>query len=216
MELEKAILSRRSIRKYSDRLVEKEVIEQIIEAGIWAPSACDVQGWRFIVIDDKSILNNIVDNGAATFLRNANQAIVVVYDNRSDNVEYSDHIQSASACIENMLLMATSLSVGTCWVNFLPSKSKLRKILQIPSCYDPIALICLGYYDQQINERARKYRKEEIIFWNKFNSTVEVPDGKNITLNIKRLIRKVYFSLPLPLKKRLSSILDKKEKKFDN
>lgn len=216
MELEKAIITRRSIRKYSNRLVEKEVIEKIIEAGTWAPSACNVQGWRFIVIDDKSILNNIVNNGAATFLRNINQAIVVIYDNRSDNTEYSDYIQSASACIENMLLMATSLSVGTCWVNFLPSKSKLRKLLQIPPCFDPIALISLGYYDQELNERARKYEKEEIISWNKFNAAGESFGRNNISLNIKRLVRKIYFFLPITLKKKMSFILDKKEKKFDN
>lgn len=215
MELENAILTRRSIRKYTDTPVEKEVIEKIINAGMWAPSACNVQGWRFIVIDDKKLLNDIVDNGAATFLRNVKQAIVIVYDNRTDNTEYNDYIQSASACIENMLLMAHSLSVGTCWVNFLPSKFRLRKLLNIPSGYDPIALISLGYYEQKINERPRKYDAKDIIYWNKFES-IQESEGNMFKLRLKRIMRKVYFLLPVTLKKKTNSILDKKEKKFDN
>lgn len=215
MELEEAIFTRRSIRKYTDKFVEKEIIEKIIEAGTWAPSACNIQGWRFIVVDDKKLLTSIVDNGAATFLKNVNQAIFVLYDNRTDNTEYNDYIQSASACIENMLLMAHGLKVGTCWINFLPNKSKLRKLLNIPSCYDPIAMISLGYYEQKVNERPRKNKNEEIIYWNKFKATEKIKTGK-FRLQCKRIVRKIYFLLPVALKKSAEKILNKKEKKFDN
>ena len=215
MELEQAILTRRSIRKYNDKPVEREIIEKIINAGIWAPSACNIQGWRFIVVDDKDIINKIVENGAAAFLKNANQAIVVVYDNRTDNTEYNDYIQSAAACIENMLLMAHGLSVGTCWVNFLPSKKKFRKILSIPESFDPIALISLGYYEQKIHERPRKYENRELIYWNQFEAK-DIESGGGAKLRIKRIMRKIYFALPPQIKKKLSGILNKKEKKFDN
>lgn len=215
MELEHAIYTRRSIRKYNDRLVERDIIEKIIEAGTWAPSACNVQGWRFIVIDDKKVLNEIVENGAAAFLKNVHQAIMVVYDNRTDNTEYKDYIQSASACIENMLLRAHSLSVGTCWINFLPNKNKLHKILNIPLEFEPIALVSLGYYDQKINERPRKNSQEDIVFWNRFNSK-EVIRSSSIRLMMRRIERKVYFALPVSWKRSAKRILDKKEKKFDN
>lgn len=215
MELEQAIYSRRSIRKYIDKPVEKEILEKIINAGMWAPSACNVQGWKFIVIDDKKVMNDIIENGAAAFLKNAHQAIVVLYDNQTDNTEYNDYVQSASACIQNMLLMAHSLSVGTCWVNFLPSKKKFRKILNVPSSYDPIALISLGYYDQKINDRPRKYPQNELIYWNKYDGSV-AENKKGLKLRIKRIMRKVYFALPPSIKKKLGFILNKKEKKFDN
>lgn len=215
MELEQAILTRRSIRTYTDKPVDKEIIEKIINAGIWAPSACNVQGWRFIVIDNKDVLNQIIQNGAAAFLKNVHQAIIVVYDNRTDNNEYSDYIQSAAACIQNMLLMAHSLNVGTCWVNFLPTKKKLRKILGIPACFDPIGLISLGYYDQEINQRPRKYENRDLISWNKFESKENFQGGMT-KLRIKRAMRRLYMSLPPGLKKMAAPILDKKEKKFDN
>lgn len=215
MDLEQAILSRRSIRTYVEKPVEKEVLEKIINAGVWAPSACNVQGWRFIIIDDKDVLDQIIQNGAAAFLKNVHQAIVVVYDNRTDNNEYNDYVQSAAACIQNMLLMAHSLDVGTCWVNFLPTKRKMRKILGIPACFDPIGLISLGYYSQKINQRPRKYENGDLISWNKFE-TKENFRGGIARLKIKRAMRKIYMSLPPRLKKLASPILNKKEKKFDN
>ena len=215
MELEQAIFTRRSIRKYNDTPVDRETIEKIIEAGAWAPSACNVQGWRFIVIDEKKVLNEICENGAAAFLKNVNQAIAVIYDNRTDNVEYNDYIQSDSACIEKMLLMAHSLNVGACWINFLPTKKKLRKILDVPPYYDPIAIISIGYYNQKINERARKFKMNELIYYNRFTGSENNVKG-NFKLKIRRIARKCYMLMPVGLKKRVQKILNKNEKKFDN
>ncbi len=215
MDIEQTIFQRRSIRKYNEKPVEIEVIKKIIEAGTWAPSACNVQGWRFIVIDDPTVINEILKNGAAAFLKNVRQAILVIYNNQSDNDSYKDYIQSASACIENMLLMAHSYNVGTCWINFLPSKKKLRQILNIPDYFEPIALISLGYYDQKINEYKRKYTVDEIISFNDY----EFDDHNLITvskikLRLKRLARKIYFLFPY--KNILTKILNKVEKKFNN
>lgn len=215
MDLNQAIFTRRSVRKYNETPVEKETIKKIIEAGCHAPSACNVQGWHFIVIDDRAIINEILSNGAAAFLKNTRQAIFVVYDNRTDNDEYNDYIQSASACIENMLLMAHSLSVGACWINFLPPKKTVRRILNIPNQYEPIAMISIGYYDQKLNERPRKYTLDQVISWNRFSGTVtENQEKKNIRL--RKIARKIYLHLPVSMKKRLGNLLDKKEKKFDN
>lgn len=213
MELEQAIHERRAIRKYNDRPVEKEIIIRIIEAGTWAPSACNVQGWKFIVINDVNIIRTIVKMGAATFLNSTKQAIMVLYDNQTDNLEYNDYIQSASACIQNMLLEAHSLGVGTCWVNNLPTKNKLRKLLSIPKQYSPIALISLGYYDQQINKRPRKCEVEENISYNTFDFNVEKKKN-SFKLGLKRFARKIYKHLPF--KNTLLRVVGKLEKKFDN
>ena len=151
--------------------------------------------------------------GAATFLNSAKQAILVLYDNQTDNVEYNDYIQSASACIQNMLLKAHSIGVGTCWVNNLPTKNKLRNLLNIPKQYSPIALISLGYYEQQINNRPRKCPVEENVSYNLFDFNVEKKKNP-FKLGIKRFARKVYKHLPF--KKVLLKIVGKLEKKFDN
>ncbi|MDO8970881.1 MAG: nitroreductase family protein, partial [Saprospiraceae bacterium] len=97
MELGEAILGRRSVRRYTDEAVPHRVLEKIMEAGRWAPTACNVQGFRFIVIDDPQIFERIIQGGAAGFLKKVRQAILVLYDNQTDNVEYQDYVQSAAA-----------------------------------------------------------------------------------------------------------------------
>ncbi len=213
MELWQAIRDRRSIRKYTGELVDQEIIYKIIEAGIWAPSACNIQGWKYIVLDSPEVIKTIYKSGGASFLQNVKQAIVVLYENQTDNVEYQDHIQSAAASIQNMLLMAHSLKVGTCWVNNIPNKRILRRILNIPFSYDPIAIITIGYYDYIPNDRKRKYSVQELISYNKFDFDI-VSSKSRIKVAIKRFCRKIYKILPGKVV--LLKIVGKFEKKFDN
>ena len=213
MELWQAIRDRRSIRKYTGELVDQEIIYKIIEAGIWAPSACNIQGWKYIVLDSPEVIKTIYKSGGASFLQNVKQAIVVLYENQTDNVEYQDHIQSAAASIQNMLLMAHSLKVGTCWVNNIPNKRILRRILNIPYSYDPIAIITIGYYDYIPNDRKRKYSVQELISYNKFDFDI-VSSKSRIKVAIKRFCRKIYKILPGKVV--LLKIVGKFEKKFDN
>ena len=212
MEIKEAIYGRRSIRRYSQEPVPKDILLEIIQAGTWAPSACNIQGWKFIIIDEKGKFASMVKNGAASFLKDVNQAILVLYDNRTDNLEYQDYIQSASACVQNMLLMAYSLNVGACWVNFLPTKKVLRRIFSIPDTYSPIALVTVGYYEKTPAIQKRKQDLREQVFYN----TCTLPTERNGSgkLAVKRVLRRLYFWFPL--KALLTPFLDKHEKKFEN
>lgn len=213
MDLDTALTQRRSVRIYSDKLVENSVIEQIIEAGTWAPSACNIQGWKFIIIDKKPLFEKILKHGAAAFLKSAHQAILVLYNNNTDNIVYSDHIQSASACIENMLLKAYSLGVGACWINNLPEKKTLRRIFNIPDHYDPVALVSIGYALQEPNQRPRKYSLDKLIAYNTF--AFDRMEGRGgIKLKMKRLVRAAYYKFPF--KSKIMKIAGRFEKKFDN
>lgn len=181
MDLDKAIVERRSIRKFKKEKVEREKIFQIIEAGMWAPSACNAQGWKFIVVDDTDILRMLHKNNGTPFLRMINQAILVVYDMSLEQVlekdrqnymqaaEYRGGIQSASACIQNMLLKAYSMDVGTCWINLLPEKKIVREIFAIPESYEIVGLVALGYYEQKNVEMPRKHKLDEVVCFNKFS-----------------------------------------------
>lgn len=216
MQISEAIYGRRSIRVYNkNELVSDSHIEQIIEAGTWAPSACNNQGWRFIVINDEDLIHQIYERGAASFLKNVTQAIIVVYDNRTDNIEYTDHIQSASAAIQNMLIMAHALNVGTCWVCNLPPRRFLKKLLSIPWCYDPIALISLGYFNNELQKNVpRKNTYKELISYNVFDLSYKKDNIKNyIQRFIKRLIR--YLYKVLPFNHILRKYASKYEKIFD-
>lgn len=213
MELWQAIRTRRSIRKYTDEVVDKETIYKIIEAGSWAPSACNIQGWKFIILDSPEVIKKIYKSGGASFLQNVKQAVVVLYENQTDNIEYQDYVQSAAASIQNMLLMAHSLNIGTCWVNNLPNKRVLRKILNVPFSYDPIALITIGYYDYAPHDRERKYSIRDLVSYNKFDFNI-VSSKSRVKVAIKRFCRKIYKILPG--KVLLLKIVGKLEKKFDN
>lgn len=215
MELNKVIKGRRSIRNYVDRPIEKEKIEKIIEAGTMAPSACDIQGWRFIVINNKKLKEKIVNAGGAHFIKNAPVGILVLYDNRTDNVEYMDYIQGASAAIQNMLLTAHSLGLGSCWVCHLPTKKQLRSLLKIPWYYDPIAYITIGYHKKEPRSRPRRHETNKLTAYNIFDFDEKTPSKIYLKSRIKRILRGIYLRLPTPIKKILKPLERKVEVKFE-
>lgn len=212
MELNEAIKNRRSIRKYNDVPVSEEDIRAIIDAAIHAPSACNLQLWKFIVINDTSVIRNIYEKGGASFLKSVHQAIVVAYDNQTDNLEYKDYIESAAAAIQNMLLKSTELGIGTCWVNNLPNKNVLRRILKIPRWYDPIALVSIGHYSDEPLPMERKFNLKDIISYNEFGFDTQ---KKNLSkIRFRRLARSIYKVFPF--KRLLDRFADRYEKKFNN
>ena len=214
MELDQAIKTRRSVRRFSDRPLAKEILEKIIEAGSHAPSHCDSQGWKFIFIDDGAIKEKIFAAGGSYAVKNAPYGILVLYNTAlSDNLEYRDWIQSGSAAIQNMLLTIHNLGLGGCWIGHLPNKRTLRKIFSIPKSYAPVAYIILGYPLAEQRELKRKYRLNEIWAANKF-----IWPGEKITVEVyvKRALKKIYFVLPSFLKKIIMPLTDKLVKKFYN
>lgn len=217
MTLDQALLSRRSVRRYNTIPIPEKQIIQIVEAGMWAPSACNKQACRFLYLSDPSRIKAISNLGAAGVVGNGTrQAILVLYDNRIDNVEYRDHLQSAAAAIENMLLKACDLGIASCWVCNLPSKRKLRKLFEIPNYYDPVALITLGYSDLPAREMPRKYTVEQVLHRNVFDTqkdgrTEQQPGFK---LAVRRGLRRIY--LCMPKSNLLRRLADRFEKKFEN
>ncbi len=191
MDLDTAILSRRSIRSFSDKPVTRETVNSLIEAAIMAPSAGNKQGWRFIVVDSGEIKKTLCSfNGIAMpnghdLIQKAPLGILVLYRNDvSKNLyEYKDHVQSASAAIENLLLKATEFGFGTCWICKLPTQKKMHRIFNIPKTYDVIAYIALGYPGEYISDhtllhyegstdkalkRPRKYTVEDVVSYNTY------------------------------------------------
>ena len=76
MQLEEVIKTRRSIRKFSEGKLEKDILEKIIDAGSHAPSHCNTQGWKFIFIDDEKIKNEIFENGGSFVIKDAPYGIL--------------------------------------------------------------------------------------------------------------------------------------------
>jgi len=215
MDIFEAIKNRRSVRRFEDRPVPEEVVRKIVEAGQWAPSACNRQDWKFIVVDSAEVKEKILRETTAHFVGKAPLLIFVVYSNRTDNLEYKDHLLSAAMAAQNMQLAAYAMGLGACCINNLPIKARLRKILNIPRSYDPVALLCMGYPKALPKPLKRKEDLDSILCRNSFDfkNTQPALDPK---LAVKRIVRFVYYRSPAFLKKLVDPLARKFEKKdFD-
>ncbi len=159
MDFNDVIRHRRSIRVFRDDPVDEEKLRLVFEAGNNAPSACNVQGWRFRRLDDEE-KTRLARLGTADFIARAPFACLVLYPRSSD--AYHDEIQSASACIENMLLKATELGLGGCWVCHLPAGWRVRMALSIPFHYRIIACVVLGYPKREPRQVSRKTEVDDL------------------------------------------------------
>lgn len=218
MDLISAIKTRRSVRNFQDKKVDKETIEKIIELATYAPSACNIQGWRFVIIEDDELKKELVDKGGAAIIKNSPVGILVLYDNRTKNTEYMDHIQSAAAAIQNLHLVAHSFGLNTCWLCHLPSKRQLKKIFKIPFYFSPIAYILIGYKKGEPIDIPRKLKVKDLISYNIFSSNIPIKKISRAGLFIKKMLIKIYYLSPIFLKKKFLNkyINDRFTKKFDN
>ncbi len=170
MDTIEAIKSRRSVREFTDGDVSDEVIEQIIDAGRWAPSGLNNQAWRFIIVRDQDIkeaLSELTHYGR--IIKNAPVLIAVFLDN--DQVyDYTKDVQSIGACIQNMLLAIHSLGFGGVWLGeILKNKEMVNKVLEAPGSYALMAVIALGHPDEGTRVSERK-DISSLIFRERFGS----------------------------------------------
>ncbi len=150
MDVFDCIYSRRSIRKFLNKEISNEDVRKILEAGRHAPSSGNLQNWRFIVVKNEKIKNEIFKASLnQDVIKNANVLIIACSDNNAI-MPYGIRglklysIQNVAAAIENMLLAANALGIGSCWVGAFEEK-KIKNILKIPENVSVHAIICLGY-----------------------------------------------------------------------
>lgn len=169
---------RRSIRKYLDKSIEDTKIMQLIESARLAPSGSNTQPWHFIIVKSELIKQKLAKaSHDQKWMLSAPAFIVCAADIRSrikDNTsltldEYSPQeevkqiIRDTSIAIEHILLEASSLGLGTCWVAWF-TQDEIRPILNIPSDKYVVGIITVGYADEKPTARPRK-KLEEIIHY---------------------------------------------------
>ena len=146
MEFFEVVKNRKSVREYSDKEVEKELIEKIVDAGRLAATARNEQPWEFIATSDKKILAEICGmcpNGP--FIKDAAYLIAVF----SKDTKY--YIEDCSAATQNMLLAIEALGMAGCWVagdkkNYAED---IRKIFNLPPGYKLVSMITGGFHKKQ-------------------------------------------------------------------
>lgn len=164
----KAILERKSIRKYTNQPVPKEAITDLLKAAMAAPSAGNEQPWFFIVIDDKEIMRSITQvHPYSQMLPQAQYAIVVCGDPKLEKYK-GFWVQDCSAACENILIAAQDMGLGSVWlgVHPIPERTKaIQYILGLPEDIIPLSILPIGYPAEKrettsrYNEGRIKYNK---------------------------------------------------------
>ena len=164
MEAMDAILSRRSIRAYTSQAVPDDVVTELLQGAMSAPSAGNEQPWHFLVLTDRQILNEIPTFHAySQMLREAPLAILVCGDERLE--KYQGYwVQDCSAATENILIAVQAKGLGAVWLGIYPVEERvvaMRALLGIPDHVIPFSLISIGYPAEQ-KPRAHRYDPSRI------------------------------------------------------
>lgn len=173
------IISRQSDRKYSDKPVEKEKLDRIIEAGRMAPSACNAQPWKFIVVTEPMLIGKISEAASAkligmnTFVSQAPVQLIVVREKPNMSSKVGSTIKNKDYSLidigiasENICLQARAEGIGSCIIGWFDEKM-LRKLLAIPRSKRVELIITIGYSLSDHREKKRK-PPEETISYNKY------------------------------------------------
>ncbi|MCK4584803.1 nitroreductase family protein [candidate division WOR-3 bacterium] len=185
LTLDKVIRRRKSVRMYQGREIDKEILKMIIESSRFAPSACNTQPWRFVVVTDREKVNMIFEKSlggivsnywartAPVFIVACAKKSVLVHKIGAGlrNIPY--HFLDMGAAIEHLLLKAAELGLGTCWIGWF-DKKVIRKILHIPKSIDIVSLISIGYESRKSEQKPRqRLELDEILFLNQYGEPFE-------------------------------------------
>jgi len=169
MDAMDVILTRRSVRKYTDKELSDERIKELIDAAVSAPSAGNQQLWRFIIIDDLEKISKIQSfHPNAKFLHEAKKVILICGDLSLEKFK-NYWVLDCSAATQNMLLAARALGLGSCWLGVYPREDRienLKKLFDLPESVIPFSLVALGYTSEK-QEKVDRY-KEENVHYNKW------------------------------------------------
>jgi nitroreductase len=173
------IISRQSDRKYSDKPIEQDKLDRIIEAGRMSPSACNAQPWKFVVVNDPSLVLKVADAASAkligmnSFVAQAPVIIVIVRENPNMSSKVGATIKDKDYSLfdigiatENICLQAKAEGIGSCIIGWFDEKM-IRNLLEIPRSKRVELIITLGYSLSELRQKRRK-PPEETVSYNKY------------------------------------------------
>lgn len=173
MDLFKAIKQRRSVRAYTREDVSEEEVKKLIEAARWAPSAGNIQPWRFVIVRDAEVKRKLAEAALnQTFIEEVPVVIVVCADEARSSQGYGNRgatlycIQDTAVATQNILLAAYALGLGTCWVGAF-REELVKKALNAPMNMRPVAIIPVGHAAERPRAPSRR-SLEEIVHYETF------------------------------------------------
>ncbi|HEX2394902.1 MAG TPA: nitroreductase family protein [Bacteroidales bacterium] len=166
MEVQDAILNRRSIRQYLDEPVTDDQISELLKAAMYAPSAVNKQPWHFIVFRDRATIRTITEKHPnASMLHQAGAAILVCWDEHLQHDTGYGPVDCAAAT-QNILLRAYSMGIGSVWVGLYPRQQRMEmagEIFNLPSHIKGFSIVSLGYPAEN-KMQPQRFNRERIHF----------------------------------------------------
>lgn len=164
MDILKAIMTRRSIRKYQDKTVSEDQLQSILKAAMMAPSAGNAQPWQFVVVKDQQTQSKIKDiNPYAAMAEKAPLGILVCGDLRLE--KFAGYwVQDCSAAVQNILLAAHGVGLGAVWTGIHPIEERedgFKKLFNLPQEVIPLAYVVIGHPDQNL-KIADRFKPERV------------------------------------------------------
>ncbi len=166
MDVSEAIRERRSVRAFTDQPVEEEKLRQVLEAGRLAPSARNMQDWRFVVVRDPQLRAALAE--AANGQEFVGQAPVVIAACAVQTAHvmscgHPAHLIDVAIAIDHMTLAARALGLGTCWIGAF-DQARARALLGVPDSGAVVQLLPLGYPAEWPSARPRKGLAEVVSY----------------------------------------------------
>ncbi len=159
MDLEQALYQRRSVRKYKPDPVPEAAVQKLLEYAMAAPSACNKQPWEFYVVRTPELIAKL--RTASPFTNYASPLMLIVAGNVKNALPGKRGefwVQDCSAAVENMLLGALQLGLGTCWCGLYPNQraaDAVSEALGLEAHIVPLALLHVGYPDEAPEARTQ-------------------------------------------------------------
>lgn len=171
LELLEVLKSRRSIRKYKSKPIPDEVLKSIMNAARLAPSALNAQPWKFIVVRDEDLKIKLTQACNKKWIAEAPVVIVACGFPDEADAYMGGYMNSypvdVAIALDHMVLSATDLGLGSCWIGRF-KEEKVKDLLEIPTDVKVVALIPLGYPDEEPEHSGRK-NLSEIVCYDKFS-----------------------------------------------
>jgi len=175
MDLDKAIKSRTSVRKFKSKVPDWRKIIECIDAARYAPMAGNNYSPRFIVVDKKEKIQKIAGACQQDFIATANYVVVVCSDRKRTTNAYGKEgenylRQQAGAAIQNFLLKIEESGLSTCWVGFFV-EDQIKRILEIPAEVQVEAVFPIGHECEKKRTRRENINIDRILYFNTYGQT---------------------------------------------
>ena len=160
----KVIKNRRSVRKFKKNKISKKILSRLIEAARWAPSGLNNQPWKFKIVTSDGLKNKLGSLTSSKKIIKDADALICVFLDKKLSYNRDKDFMAIGASIQNILLSARELNVGTCWLGeILNRKAQAGKVLEVPTNLELCGVVALGYPISFKNAKSSRIATKKII-----------------------------------------------------